>query len=405
MSEPVFQSSLGKKVDNSIQSQRSWSMGFLAFGRVMKVHHKRMTADVQLMDTNETIMSSPENEGRYSCKIGVSSAGYDEDIGLPYGVIRPLHVGEVVLVAFLRQNKNTPVILSSFHLSEDEVGESSYSNILSSIYPLTATQDMNRYVNISRIQDFLTIDGVGNTELASHTKSFLIATHENLSDDYKQFDYQDLHVKDKTSGNTVIPPKAYWSPLNLLTVFRDKFEDEVTSWLKIFINAGKTMFRLTKMQVDNKLTSIELSELGDVIIRRQLDSNSLNQGELYTECKLGQDGFVDITIKGEEDNITTINLTSSTISISTKTQIKMESKNDITIKSDKTLNVSTKGTAYVTSNEDMYVNSDGTLYVNSDNNLQVSSKGNVNFSCINGYINGKRIIVKGDRDSRGDVCL
>ena len=28
-------------------------------------------------------------------------------------------------------------------------------------------------------------------------------------------------------------------------------------------------------------------------------------------------------------------------------------------------------------------------------------KGNVNFSCINGYINGKRIIVKGDRDSRG----
>lgn len=434
MSEPVFQSSLGRKVDNSIQSERSWSMGYLAFGRVMKVHHKRMTADVQLMDTNETIMSSPENEGMYSCKIGVSNAGYDEDIQLPYGVIRPLHVGEIVLVAFLRQNKCTPVVLSSFHLSEDEIGQSSYSNILSSIYPLTATQDMNRYVNISRIQDFINIDGAGNTEISSHTKSFMVATHENISDDFNGLDYENLHIKDKTSKKTVTPPKAYWSPLNLLGIFRDKFEDEATSWLKLFVNAGKTIFRLTKMQIDLKLSMLEITEQGDIVVRRQLDSNQLHQGQVYTECKIGQDGVIDIIVRGEADgngesgekdnsqtdNITTMNITGSTILVTTKSQIKMESRGDITLNTKDTMNVNSTGTTTVNTTSNTTITTGGNTTISTSGDTNVSSSGAVNISgtpinltsggridlsCSAGYINGKRIIVVGDRDTDGDRML
>ena len=78
MAEPVMQSSLGIIAKNSNKQERVNNLGTLAFGKVIKLHPKRYTADVQMYNSNDLLTSSSSIEGKYACRIGVGNAGYDK---------------------------------------------------------------------------------------------------------------------------------------------------------------------------------------------------------------------------------------------------------------------------------------------------------------------------------------
>lgn len=377
MFEPQLQSSLGAVVQNNNKTNRSWNNGFLAFGKILKIHHKRNTADVRMFNSNDIIISNASQEGIHSCRIGVSIAGIDEEFQKPYGKIIPLQKGMIVLVAFLRNTSQKPVIISVFHDITEDIGEINYNNILTSTYPLESPIEAFRYTNISRIQDFITIDGIGNLEVASHTKSFLVSTNKNIDED--NFDYEDLSIKDKSTQKTVSVPENNSVPHKFLAVFRDNYQDNQTNWLRVFIDALKTSFRITKIKKSNStLSKFEIDSEGAIIIRRQLDSVQNDSGNSYAEIKIQSTG--EIAVQSTIGTKTTIKITSSGLQIETEGTSKISSDVDINITSPK---IQVKSSTVQI--ESSVVQVDG------DMNL----KGQLNITG-QGYINGKRIAKSGD---------
>lgn len=326
--EPTLQSSLGVVAKTSTSKDRNWNNGYLAFGEILKIHHKRHTADVKIYGNSDNIASDTKQEGKHACRIGVGYAGIDEQFQLPYGEIIPLQKGMIVLVAFLKNTKEKPIILRVFHNITEEIGEINYNNILTSKYPIENGDmvEMFRTTKISRIQDFLTMDGVGNLEISSHTKSFFVATNKEI--DEEQFDYEDLSVKNKKTHKTVGVPQNHSFPLKFLATFRDAFNDSETNWLKVFVDAVKTSFKLAKVQrLDKKLTMVEISENGAFKVRRQMDSSSWSGGSKYAETTIKDDGTIEVTYKNSKT--TTIIINDGGVKVNTDEKVDVSAKKSI----------------------------------------------------------------------------
>lgn len=395
-----LQSSLGEQVDNKIKSDRNWNNGFLAFGKVLKVHHKRMTADVQLYGTGDQIVSEEQNEGLHSCRIGVTMAGVDETYQMPFGETRPLQPGMTVLVGFIRNTQEKPVILNCFHNIEEDIGETNLNNILTSTYPLEDEVDMLRYTKISRVQDVLTVDGQGNFEASAHSKAFFIGTAADK--DWEHFDYDDLSTKDKRNPDkTVGIPEGNSPPLTYLGVVRSAFNDEETNWLRILLNAVDTSIRLSKQtQEDSKESEIAIMADGAVRLRRQLESMAWDAPRGYTEVSIAADGSLNIKVN---DKTTFTISKDGNLSIQQTGTHTIASQGDVSISSQSNTRVSAAGTLtlvgrYIHFSTDNWHSTDNlTKIVSQDIQLQgaVAVTGNQTTSgsmTINGRTAVKRLI-------------
>lgn len=340
---PVLQSSLGTINSTHTQQDRNWNHGYLAFGKVLNVYPKRYTADVEIFQTSDKLHSTHEQEGRHGCKIGVSTAGFSDLYQAPYGEIIPIQRGNIVLVGFLKNTKEQPVILRVFHDTTEEVGSFNFRNILPNYFSVYSNiGDILDYLKITPIQDFLKIDRFGNIELSSHTKSFFVATESNIGDD--KFDYENLSPKfpkDKTvinplagisdlydtnstgqsyynwgddterqlSVETIHVDEKYSKPKKYMAVFRDNYTDSLTNWLRVIIDAAHTSFRILKIQqANNQNTMFDITEDGTIKVRRQIDTRLLfdpkipqtklnptqNPCKIYSEMQMLPDGTIKI---------------------------------------------------------------------------------------------------------------
>ena len=293
--EPVLQNSVGKKVNNSTRVDRSWNEGYLAVGVVTQVHRKRGTADVVLTGPigNGVIMSSTNNEGRYSCRIGVGNAGYDYELKKAFGEIIPVQEGAQVVVGFMKNSPNMPVILSVLHNINEDNGADSPKNILPDTVnenTTTSNKDKFRYTRISRTQDFFTIDGYGDFEVGNHARSFA-AGYSSKEIDPDAFDYKDLTARDKT-GNTVQLDSGHTSPMKFLAVFKEN-ANEICDSVRAFFDAAKTSLRLFKLQrSQNRASIIEIDEYGAINLRRVLDYSTsvMDESTRYTQVSIDPDG-------------------------------------------------------------------------------------------------------------------
>lgn len=345
---------------NSTSKDRTWNLGNLAIGEVMKLYPKRYTADVRIGQTSDMLRGSAETEGRFACRIGVSSAGFSSEYQMPYGEIRPLHVGDLVLVGFLKNNEGTPVILKVLHDISESEEMANYRNILPNTYdPERDTEDITDYLNITPIQDYRKVDKFGNFEISSHTKSFIVSNETDF--DEELFDYEDLTVKfpvDKSvvstqahvdtqyelpaiaaieSGRedklaTVHVNELNSKPKKYLAVFRDNFFDTVTNWLRFVINAGKTSFKMlqakriaastsvdtdtsvassssdtgvtSSIQGDGAMTVLDLEETGTLRIRRHLDTYKYKDADSkhFTDIQLNKDGSIIVEVNNQYES-------------------------------------------------------------------------------------------------------
>lgn len=296
-----FQSNLGE-VAKKARTDINMS-GYITLGRVIEVHHKHNTADVMIVNTKDTLVGSPLNEGRFSCKILSSNAHYDEDTGLSWGVIEPISKEDLVIVAFLENNKSQPVILKSLHRLDGT------NSIMPKNYPVYEAKDVLKFLRVFPSQNYFKALGNGDIELTFVGKSF-ISVGENISDSHGSTDFSSLSEKDPRTGktrqvtgengdNTDISAKVFMpdpSVKKFLAVFRDSLDDSATSWLKLFYDSG--MFRATKDNNDGKLSYMELQKNGALRIRRQLDSNGFGQGTDYSEIIVGDSGKISVTRVG-----------------------------------------------------------------------------------------------------------
>lgn len=325
--KPQLQSSLGEVSSSKTKNDRVWNLGNLAIGQVLRVHPKRYTADVRLYSSGDIFASSHDQEGRYSCRIGVDNAGYDTEFKKPYGKIVPIQKGSIVLVGFLGNKKEKPVILRVFHNISEDVEQNNLKNILDSVYSDDGKGEISRYLNITPIQDFVSVDRDGNVEIASHTKSFFVAKTREMDEEH--FDFEDLTVK-KSDNSTVSVDSRYSNPLKFMAVFRDKFLDSATNWLKIFIDASKTSFKLVKLQqAENKSTFLEITQNGDIKLRRQLDTKAFEGSKEYTEIGIDSKGKVTIKVAGDKE--TSLVVDGSGVKLKTASSVELSSDEDIKI--------------------------------------------------------------------------
>lgn len=350
--KPVLQSSLGIVKGNSNRADRSWNSGYLAIGKVTKVYQKRYTADVQITGTSAgTIASSEANEGKYACRIMVNNAGYDETYGKAYGEIIPIEVGTIVLVAFLKNDSNQPVIIGTFHDNGENNGDDNWMNVLPSDLLKNSELtdgDKYRYTNITRSQDFFTIDGYGNFELASHFRSFIIgSSRKTLNED--ELEYDDLSVRNP-DGEVLSMPSSDSAPLSILGVIKAGV-DEICDSIRFFVNGAKTTMKL--MQVQRSLgqsSVIEFTKAGDISLRRNLDTYFTDEEDAkqFTKFSVTHDGKVIIrhqTAKDKYSEISTdatgkvtlnygagskssvVKLTDAGVEMTTESDIKLTSTN------------------------------------------------------------------------------
>lgn len=439
---PVLQSSLGTIKPTHSQEDRSWNHGYLAFGKVLNVYPKRYTADVEIYKTADKFHSSYEQEGRHACKIGVSTAGFSNLYQAPYGEIVPIQRGNIVLVGFLKNTKEQPVILRVFHDISEEVGSFNFRNILPDYFSAYSNiGDILDYLNITPIQDFLKIDRFGNIELSSHTKSFFVASESNLSDD--KFDYEDLSVKfpkDKTvinplagisdlydagslsglsyynygddnervlSKETIHVDEKHSKPKKYMAVFRDNYYDSITNWLKVIVDAAHTSFRILKIQQQtNQNTSFDVAEDGTIKIRRQLDSRALfdpntpqtslnptqNPCKAYSEIQILPDG----TIKLETIDRTNVDPNDPTLihGFSSRSSVGADESKDfphtritvnplggsIVIETNNALSAYAKNGINMYSKNDININSEKMVNITSLSGTNVMSQSDINVS-------------------------
>ena len=207
---PINPHFMGEQFENSNFKDRSWNNGKLAFGEVIKVHKKRYTADVRIIKTQDEFVSPDNVEGRYACQIGVSLAGFNSTYQMPYGEIVPIHAGDIVLVGFLNNTSDQPIILRVFHDTTEDVGDANYRNILPNS---DSSGDITDYLKIMPIQDYVKIKENGDFEKVSHTKSFIIGTEEQINPE--TFDFENLTVKfptDKTVINSNAGTSTAYNP-------------------------------------------------------------------------------------------------------------------------------------------------------------------------------------------------
>lgn len=423
------QANLGRWFSNSTENDRVWNLGLTAIGEVTKVHPKSYTADVTLKGSGNRLVGAKESEGKYSCRISTSFAGFSEKYEAPYGDIVPIQEGDLVYIGFFNNCEATPVILGRLHNIGEKVGSPNYHNILPESY-LANAKAITEYLHITPIQDYRRIDEKGNFEISSHTKSFIIGKEGNLNDE--TFDYEDLSVKYPTdkSGIGAVPgsyetpelesgtsvtkktihvKESQSKPKKYLAVFRDKFEDTVTNWLRIFIDAGKSIFRiiqsrrndggLSTSSGEGTATVIEIDKDGAFRIRRNLDTYKYKDGKTtmvesqhYSDVCVNKDGSIIVTSVNKNGTVNDFGETPKTV-------MKIDgSTGKITVSTTNKLNISASQGINMTSKDNIKIISDKKVSIKSKQGIILGSEANVAVMATKSFISqAKSIGLQGEK--------
>lgn len=283
--------------------------GYLALAKIITVHHKHHTADVQIIRSSDVISSSPTNEGKYAARIGVSTAQFDVANNSSSGIVEPFQKDQLVLVAFMDGFKSQPFIVCSFH----NTWETTHS-ILTNKYPLNPSDSLDdarealKYLRVFPSQFYHKVDGIGSMEMSHPSKTFMVMNpdfKDIITDEHNGFDHKDLSEKDPFTKKTRCGhSEESLLPSKFIFIHRSSYLDEKTTWTKFFID--KTgLFRTTRDNNDGKLTFLEINSEGKVTIMRQLDSDASYSGVNNTSFIIKEDGSMSIkrVLTGVESEI------------------------------------------------------------------------------------------------------
>ncbi|MBD1372587.1 hypothetical protein IC620_09495 [Hazenella sp. IB182357] len=273
--------------------------GYLTIAKVLKVHHKRGTADVQIIHTGDTVTSHEHHEGIYAVPIMQTMSGHSEKRGKAWGTITPLTEGSYVILTFLDKMKKRPILIGQLPSLQPE------RNVYPEFYPLRESvaghdrQEAWKQLTVFPSQAYTRVDGESNVEWVHANKSFFAMFRDGH---YDVMDTEDHHLaldRSNLSEDFESDLLEAQTPAKLLYVHRTSFDDGQTTWTKFFLDDEGTL-RITRDNRDEQLTYLELQEDGAFRVRRQLDSPLHGEGENYSELQQAADGALGFTrVQGE----------------------------------------------------------------------------------------------------------
>ena len=341
--------------------------GYLALGKVLKVHHKNGTADIELVRTGDVISSEGINEGRFGARLSTSFAHFNEDSRTSSGSTVPVQEGQLVILAFLDGLKGQPVIIGMLPNTWENT-----NNILPNQYPLKAETDRDDYreslkmLTVHPSQFYTKIDGDANVELSHPSCTFIaMGGDPSVNDAHKGFSHADLTENDPIRGTTRAAVNAATTiPVRFL-LSHQSFKGDYGSakaFTKMFIDQLGSL-RVSRDNADEKLSYLELCKDGRFLLRRQNDSPSHGQGADHTDFSVGTQGEVQVSqVKGSNHTDISVSPTGSL----TVSKTGGGGTSQLQVSDDNTITVTHQSGSYIqfASNGDILIKAKGKIRMN-----------------------------------------
>lgn len=281
--KPRLQSSLGgqKPVGNVKANQ-------LIMAKVMKVNYLYNTVEVITIHNREMLVKQDDTRGQFSARMPVVFGGSYAN-GQSYGQTIPVNVGDQVLIGFMEEDKNAPVVIGVYKASSVAY-ELAPTNQVSG-NPDTDTNTRKRvmeHLQLFPSQTYNWVDGEGGREVTFQGRSFLKSAvglygSSRLNDyGYNYENLERIHLR----GRDIEPVEPELP--QIMFQHNATFAPSATSVL--FDDDGT--FSLSK--VNNNITNKNRSELriegsNGLFMRTQSDSKKHSDDSTYSE--LGIDGL------------------------------------------------------------------------------------------------------------------
>lgn len=335
---PHLQSGLGAIRSISRKDDRDFMQPSLELAIVKKVHPKRCTADIQLINSTNHWEATGDTEGFYSAMICVPEAGIDELTGKPYGSIPRIQPNSLVLVGFIGSGHYNPVIISPLHYNMETLGEGNHNSVLMDSYSRVTDGQMRASTTISGTGDYSYNDGIGNSHKVTASKAFFGTSSTPISIDGLECPKTDREPHERFKKN-----KYYF------VGFYSGTDPSSSDKLAGLINEASGTAKLAKVQREEKTaTFLSLEKDGSVVLQRSLDTNKIDgifPAKNYSQLKSSADGTVSITYTNGVDTTSTITIHPD------NTGITIETTGNISIKSGGDVSIETGGNFNVTSSE------------------------------------------------------
>lgn len=259
-----LQSGLGDV--NKVERGDLDNYGKISLGRVVKSNNRDNTADVIL--ENGTFIGKEDEESKaVSCIRMMDYAGYHDENEIAYGEVKPLSIGDIVVVAFLESSKHKPIILGSIQNIDNIKTNNPFLNAKDEYL-----YDQYEKYEVNHLQDFSYYSGHGEFEKAHHSGAFFVGKTDKISDHRENaFCFEDLSLKNKFNNKTIKNETEPFKPLNFLAVTRNGDEDDETTLFTRFFHDAKEGITRFSRDSFRKLFYMEMND--DFTIQYNLKSN------------------------------------------------------------------------------------------------------------------------------------
>lgn len=303
MGERVFQAGLGTKFERAYKEGANVTSLLLA--QVTKVNFSFNTVELITSGKNDVLDGSYINDGKFSAKLPVEFGGRNS-VGQPYGQVKPVNVGDIVLVGFINQSKMTPIVLSFYGNADvnEMLSRTPFAN--ADYKDPTLVNQTNQRFSLYPSLTYDNIDGLGNRTVTFTGKTFLMtdavySSDTNLTDGNHGTEYSDLQSSYYSNGEEIEP----MNPLAPNILFKHqgitkKDDSEDTHVTMLHIKDDGT-YRISTMQrADDWRTFFEMTPKGAIRLRKQFDSKIIGKGFEKSEIGIDEDGTVYLRSGGSE---------------------------------------------------------------------------------------------------------
>lgn len=300
----VFQAGLGTEWERTYKEGTKVTSLLLA--QVIKVNYKYNTVDLMTFQEKNTFQGSHINNGKFSAKLPLEFGGRNS-LGQPYGQVRPINVGDMVLVGFVEKNKIAPVVLSVY--GSTDVNEMLSRTPFENADPKdeTLARQTNQRFSLYPSLTYENIDGEGNQTVTFTGKTFfhtsaVDSTNSAVTDGNHGTEYSELEGSYYANGEEIEPmnpfaPNVLFKHQGVLT--QEGGEDNHLTTL--FIQEDGTYRVSTMDKADDWRTYFEMTPDGAVKLRKQFDSKII--GTALERSELGIDKNGTIFLRNRETSL------------------------------------------------------------------------------------------------------
>lgn len=259
------------------------SADMLLMAEVVKVNFIYNTVDVVTVKNKERLVQTNNTQGKFSARLPVNFGGSLSN-GMTYGQVIPVNVGDNVLIGFMENDKNSPIVLGIYKASNVSSELAPTGRVAGNPENPELFKDVFSHFTLFPSQTYLSVDGQGSIEATFPGKSFLkigtgLVGAGRLNDHtfrYTELSKWRLRGRDVYPLNTDIPQILFQHTGGTEGLMTNVLFDDDGTFTVSKTNAN-----------DNNRTDVQLIDNENFKVRYQEDAQKKNDAKATDWSELG----------------------------------------------------------------------------------------------------------------------